>query len=195
MFRGISHHYAKVREQTVTATPLHAEELHHIAIVPIGDLNRPAVQSLAYARSITPEVVAVHVATDEEDNENIRLQWEKLVASRRDSWERLAAEDNARLVNPAASVLGMAAKPRVSPMPQLVVIESPFRSMVKPLVSYIDAMRDANPGATISVVLPEYVPAHFWERILHNQTAPRLKLALYYHPSVVVINVPYHLPR
>ncbi|HEV2405416.1 MAG TPA: APC family permease, partial [Ktedonobacterales bacterium] len=195
MFRGISHHYAKVREQTVTATPLHAEELHHIAIVPIGDLNRPAVQSLAYARSITPEVVAVHVATDDEDSANIQLQWEKLVASRRDAWERLAAKDNARLAYPAASALGMAAKPRVSPMPQLVIIESPFRSMVKPLVSYIDAMRDANPSATISVVLPEYVPAHFWERILHNQTAPRLKLALYYHPSVVVINVPYHLPR
>jgi hypothetical protein len=42
-------------------------------------------------------------------------------------------------------------------------------------------------------VLPEYVPAHWWERLLHNQTAFRLKLALYSHRSVVVANVPYHL--
>ena len=195
MFRGISHHYTKVREQTVSPTPLHAEELHHIAIVPIGDLNRPAIQSLAYARSITPEVVAVHIATEDEDNETIRRDWDKLVASRRDSWERLAEQDNAQLAERRGGVPGSQAKQRVSPMPQLVLIESPYRSMVKPLVSYIDAMRDANPTATISVVLPEYVPAHVWERILHNQTALRLKLALYYHPSVVVINVPYHLPR
>ena len=133
---------------------------------------------------------AVHVATEEEDNARIRHDWEDLVASRRESWERLAEQDNAR--NEAS---GSGVKQRVSPMPQLVVIESPYRSMVKPLVSYIDAMRDANPTATISVVLPEYVPAHFWERVLHNQTALRLKLALYYHPSVVVINVPYHLPH
>lgn len=190
MFRGIAHHYANVREQTISSTPLHAEELHHIAIVPIGDLNLPAIQSLAYARSITPEVVAVHVATEEEDNARIREEWAQLVESRRESWERLAARDNAR-----NEVIGLVTKQRVSPAPQLVVIESPYRSMVKPLVSYIDAMRDANPSATISVVLPEYVPAHFWERILHNQTALRLKLALYYHPSVVVINVPYHLPH
>ena len=190
IFRGISRHYARVREQTISPTPLYAEDLRHIAIVPVGDLNRPAIQSLAYARSITSEVVAVHVATEEEDNARIRHDWEDLVASRRESWERLAEQDNARN---EASVSGV--KQRVSPMPQLVVIESPYRSMVKPLVSYIDAMRDANPTATISVVLPEYVPAHFWERVLHNQTALRLKLALYYHPSVVVINVPYHLPH
>lgn len=193
-FRGISRHYTKVREQTVSPTPLYAEQLHHIAIVPIGDLNRPAIQSLAYARSITPEVVAVHIATDDGDKEIIRTNWEKLVASRRESWERLTRLDNEQLRERAAKT-GGAVKQSVTPMPQLVVIESPYRSMVKPLVSYIDAMRDANPTATISVVLPEYVPAHFWERILHNQTALRLKLALYYHPSVVVINVPYHLPH
>ena len=79
--------------------------------------------------------------------------------------------------------------------PQLVVIHSPYRSLVPPLVAYIDALRDANAHKTVSVLLPEFVPNHWWETLLHNQTALRLKLALYADPGVVVVNIPYHLPR
>jgi hypothetical protein len=80
-------------------------------------------------------------------------------------------------------------------MPHLVIIESPYRSLVKPLVAYIDALRDANHDAAISVILPEFVPAHWWERLLHNETALRLKFRLYSDPGVAVINIPYHIPR
>lgn len=79
--------------------------------------------------------------------------------------------------------------------PRLVIIESPYRSLIAPLVAYVDALRDANPGAVVTVVLPEFVPAHWWERLLHNQTALRLKLALYAHRGVAVANLPYHLSR
>ena len=51
------------------------------------------------------------------------------------------------------------------------------------------------PKDTITVVLPEYVPSHWWEHLLHNQTALRLKAALLFHPGVVVTNVPYHVTR
>jgi len=44
-------------------------------------------------------------------------------------------------------------------------------------------------------VLPEFVPAHWWESILHNQTALRLKASLLFRPNVVVTNIPYHLSR
>ena len=47
--------------------------------------------------------------------------------------------------------------------------------------------------ATVTIVLPEFVPAHWWEHLLHNQTALRLKAALLFHPGVIVANVPYHL--
>jgi hypothetical protein len=57
----------------------------------------------------------------------------------------------------------------------------------------VDALRDFHPEAVITVVLPEFVPAHWWERALHNQTALRLKLAFYSQRNVVVANVPYHL--
>jgi hypothetical protein len=75
----------------------------------------------------------------------------------------------------------------------LIVIESPFRSLVGPLLRYIDALQEARPHETVVVVLPEYVPRRWWEHLLHNHTALRLKAALLFRPGVIVANVPYHL--
>ena len=76
---------------------------------------------------------------------------------------------------------------------ELIIVESPFRSLTGPLLAYIDALKDTHPGDTMTVVLPEFVPNHWWEHLLHNQTALRLKAALLFHPGVVVANVPYHM--
>jgi amino acid transporter len=78
---------------------------------------------------------------------------------------------------------------------QLVIIESPFRALGGPLLAYIDALQETHPKDTVTVVLPEYVPSHWWEHLLHNQTALRLKAALLFHPGVVVTNVPYHVSQ
>jgi amino acid transporter len=75
----------------------------------------------------------------------------------------------------------------------LVVIESPFRTLEGPLLSYIDAVRESHPDETLVVLVPEYVPGHWWEHLLHNQTALRLKASLLFHRRVIVANVPYHL--
>jgi amino acid transporter len=75
----------------------------------------------------------------------------------------------------------------------LIIIESPFRSLVGPFLRYIDALQEARPQETIMVILPEYVPRRWWEHLLHNQTALRLKAALLFRPGVIVANVPYHL--
>lgn len=75
----------------------------------------------------------------------------------------------------------------------LVIIESPYRSLVGPLIHYIENVRQRYPDAVVTVVLPEYVPNHWWEQILHNQTAFRIKAALLFRPGIVVTNVPYHL--
>jgi amino acid transporter len=75
----------------------------------------------------------------------------------------------------------------------IVIIESPYRSLLAPMLTYIDTLDQIDPGAYITVVLPEYVPAHFWEGLLHNQSAMRLKKALLRRKNTVVIDVPYHL--
>jgi amino acid transporter len=75
----------------------------------------------------------------------------------------------------------------------LRIIESPYRKVVEPIVDEIDRIHRVEPEYTITVVVPEFVPGSWWENILHNQTALRLKAILLRKPHVVVISIPYHL--
>lgn len=76
-----------------------------------------------------------------------------------------------------------------------MVLESRFRSLTGPLLHYIDAVAKKDPGAPITVVLAEYVTRRWWEWLLHNQTAFRLKANLFFRPNTAVIDLPYHLVR
>jgi amino acid transporter len=75
----------------------------------------------------------------------------------------------------------------------LVILESPYRALIPPLVAYIDALQKQEPLRPITVVLSEFVPRRPWEYLLHNQAALRLKLRLFFRPNTVVIDVPYHV--
>ena len=76
---------------------------------------------------------------------------------------------------------------------ELVVIASPYRSLVAPMIRYIDRRLQLHPHQLVTVVLPEFVPAKWWHHLLHNQTSLMLKGALLFKPNVIVISVPYHL--
>ena len=77
----------------------------------------------------------------------------------------------------------------------LVVVESPYRAVISPVVAYLDVLDQAWPPdreAPITiVVLPEYVARHWWDRLLYNQTAKRLKAALVGREHTVIADVPY----
>ena len=75
---------------------------------------------------------------------------------------------------------------------ELVVVESPYRALVGPLLAYMDALQRQAPDRPILVVLAEFVPKHWWENLLHNQTALRLKLRLFSRRNTIVADVPYH---
>jgi hypothetical protein len=75
----------------------------------------------------------------------------------------------------------------------LVVVASPYRSLVRPLFNYVDRVRRSSPAVIITIVLPEFVPAKWWQNLLHNQNTLFLKGALLFKRGVVVTNVPYHL--
>jgi hypothetical protein len=75
----------------------------------------------------------------------------------------------------------------------LVVIESPYRETVRPVRQYVRQLRRENPGDVISIVIPEYVVGHWWQNLLHNQTALRMKARLLFEPSVTVTSVPWVL--
>jgi hypothetical protein len=75
----------------------------------------------------------------------------------------------------------------------LKVLFSPYRELMKPIVQYTAEIRRANPRGVVAVFIPEYVVGRWWEQLLHNQTALRLKGRLLFTPGVMVISVPYQL--
>src|SRR6266702_4322357 len=99
--------------------PTHPKEVHHRFIVPIAELDRAAMASLAYARSTSPHVIAAHVAIDADEVEVVRSKWEDL--------QKQISKDE-----------GV----------QLVVIESPYRSLARPLLTYIDTVQEMHPEET-----------------------------------------------
>jgi hypothetical protein len=164
MFMGISRHYHRVERERSSDIPIHPSDIHHRFVVPIEGLDRAAIQSLAYARSLSPQVIAVHVAIDAEEANRLRAAW--------DAWQQQLKEDEET---------------------HLLVIESPYRALTRPLLAYIDTIHERHPEDTLTVILPEFVVAHWWEYFLHNQTAFRLKAALLFRPGIVVTDIPQHL--
>jgi len=144
--------------------PLRPKDVHHRVIVPVAELDRVSLQSLAYARSISHHVTAAHVAMDEQEVEMVQSKWERLQ-------NRLSEEEET----------------------YLVVVESPYRSLLRPLLAYIDTVHALYPEDTLTVILPEFVVAHWWEYFLHNQTAFHLKTALLARSDIVVTDIPQHL--
>jgi amino acid transporter len=160
MFKAINRHYTKAAGELAAQTPLDPEEIRHTVIVPIAAVNRIARQTLAYARSISHNVTAVHITDDEDEIVRMKREW---------------------------AALG-------TDIP-LVIIESPYRALVGPLLKYIDEVDKQRGDDTITVVLPEFIARHWWEHLLHNQSALRIKAALLFRPGTVVTSVPYHLER
>jgi amino acid transporter len=75
----------------------------------------------------------------------------------------------------------------------LKVLESPFREITKPVVDYVRDFRRSSPRDLVTVYVPEYVVGHWWEHLLHNQSALRLKSRLLFTPGVMVVSVPWQL--
>jgi amino acid transporter len=76
---------------------------------------------------------------------------------------------------------------------QLKIISSPYREVTTPLLDYIRNIQRESPRDVVCVFIPEYIVGRWWEQLLHNQSALRLKARLLFTPGVMVTNVPYHL--
>jgi amino acid transporter len=162
LLMGIHGHYREMaRALELDRIPAAAEVAPEpIVIVPIARLDRPALQAIAFANSISSEAVAVHVTNDPATAESLRERW-----------------------------------PEWAGTTELVVVESPYRALIGPLLAYMDALQRQAPDRPILVVLAEFVPRHWWENLLHNQTALRLKLRLFARRNTIVADVPYHPHR
>ena len=157
LFRKVRQHYAAAGD-SLALSPTRADQpLKNLVVVPISRLNRPAVQALRYARSLSAEVTAIHVTFDETGADELESEWER-------SGQEVP----------------------------LAIVESPYRSLIRPLLQYLTELKRAEQAEIVTVVLPEYVPDTWWEHFLHGQSAQFLKLALLFLPGFVVVSVPYH---
>lgn len=162
MFLAINRHYRRFQSDIEHAEALVPDIPKHTIIVPVAALNNITMSAVRYARSLNPNVTAVHIAEGEDPEEAERFNNE---------WHR---------------IMGNLDVP-------LVIIESPYRSLVGPLLSYIDALDQQSPDDTITIVLPEMLPSSPWEYLLHGQSALRLKARLLFRPNTVVANIPYRV--
>jgi len=77
---------------------------------------------------------------------------------------------------------------------RLIILESPYRLLIEPLLDYIEKLRAVQQAnELLTIVVPQFVPAHWWENLLHNQTALMLRFALLFKPGVVIVEVPYQV--
>lgn len=130
-----------------------------VVIIPIGGVHRGVLKALEFARSLSPDVTAVHVETSSEEGQRVREKWEQ--------WG-----DGVRLIS----------------------LKSPFRSIAGPLIQYLNQVREERQrDDVITVVLPQIVPANWWENLLHGQSAWLIRLALLFREDYIVIDVPYHI--
>ena len=77
----------------------------------------------------------------------------------------------------------------------LIVLDSPYRSLIEPLLDYIKKVHEENQDAFLTILLPEFVPRRWWHHLLHNQRALLIKGALLFTRDIIVTSVPYHLRR
>jgi hypothetical protein len=149
-----------VERERTTPLPLHPRDIRHRLIVPIAELNLAAKQALAYARSISSQVTAVHVAVNREKADALRAAWDEWQAS-------LSANE-------------------LSP---LAIINPGHRLPLLPLLDYIGAVHQQHPEETLTVVLPEVVESPL-RRLFYSPKILGLKATLLLRPDIVVANVP-----
>jgi amino acid transporter len=160
IFFSIHRHYKNLANNLSLENFLEPRRVtRHRVILLVSGVHRGTLEALRYARSISPDVTAVHVSIDPVEAEKIKRKWMK--------WG-----DNTRLV----------------------ILESPYRLLLEPLVEYIELMsKTRQPGEMITVVVPQFVPEKNWANVLHTQTALWLRFALLPTPEIVITEVPYQV--
>ncbi len=165
----VRRHYDEVAREVEISTPLQIEHLAPpIVIVPVQAWNTITQRALQFALTLSPEIHAVHVGTEEETNDL------------RDNWDRL-------VVKPVEAAGGTA--------PNLVTIASPYRTVIKPILDLVLETEARHPERQIAVIVPELVERHWTHYPLHNQRAELLKAMILLRGSrnIVLVNVPWYI--
>jgi len=165
----VRRHYREVARETESSAPLEVGTLGPpIVVLPIQEWSKTSQRALQFALTLSPDVRALHVATEEETNA-LQQKW--------------------------SSVAEAPVKKAGGTPPQLITLPSPYRLILRPILQYVMKAQSENPDRQIAVIVPELVEKHWYHYPLHNQRAELLKALLLVSCSkqIVLINVPWYL--
>jgi amino acid transporter len=166
---AVRRQYHQVGMSVLSQSPL---ELHSfqapMVLVPLDHWNKIAKRALTFALTISPEVTALHIESAEHTS-YLQQEWCGFVEQ---------------------PVLQLSMAP-----PKLVILPSPYRFVINPIVDYVLDLAEKNPTRQIAVVIPEIVERHWYYHLLHNQRATALKSMLYFKGNgrILVVNVPWYV--
>jgi hypothetical protein len=167
---SVRRHYDRTAAEIATQDPVNLTNLEPpIVIAPIARWSLITQKALRFAYTLSHEVRAVHVSAGDETEDAFCAEWTKVADA-------------------PARKAGL-------PPPELIVIDSPFRMVLTPILDYVLEVVEKNPGRQIAVLLPELFEAHWYHYFMHNQRAEILKtwLLLRGNRRIVVISVPWYL--
>jgi hypothetical protein len=166
---AVTSHYAGVDRETAVEAPMCIDDLKEpLIILPLDSWSRISEKALRFAMKLSDEVQAVHVDA-EECYDKVREMWQHNVA------------DPFKAAGKTA--------------PELVLVPSPYRFVLGPLVDYILKVERTHPNRQVAVLIPELVVKRWWQTPLHNQRAQVLKLLLLVRGNqrIIVVNIPWYL--
>ena len=168
---SIHHHYTKIGREVAVSGPIRLEQPKKmIAVVPIDYLNMLAEKALQIAYGLSKEIHIVHVQ-EEQSARDFSSEW------RVD-------------VKPSIDHAGL-------PEPNLVILKSPYRKVITPILNFIWQLEGSNPESVIAVLVPQLIESRWYYGLLHNRRAEILKtlLLLNGRNRILIINVPWNLEK
>ena len=169
MMRSVRSHYSKVALEIQPTGPVHTGDLTEpVVVLPIDRWSLVAERALRYAWTLSSEIHVLHVECGEETDSLCR-QWGEMVET--------------------------PAKAAKLAVPKLVVLGSPFRFIIKPIVEYAVQQQNSQPDRTITVLLPELVESHWYHYLLHNNRPEAIRALLLFNGNqrITVVSVPYQI--
>jgi amino acid transporter len=169
MMRGVKAHYDRVARETIIGTPVNTKDLcPPLVVIPIENWSVVSEKALRFAWTLSRDVRFIHVECGEETESLCRRYGE--------------------LVEAPAKEAGL-------PVPELVVLKSPFRFIVRPILEYSLKLEQDNPDRPVAVLIPELVESRWYYFLLHNNRSQVLKALLLFsgNQRITVVNIPWYL--
>jgi hypothetical protein len=170
LLQRIRRHYKKIAREIGAGLKLRATNLQApVVIIPIEGWNRVAEKAVRFGLLLSDDITAVHVKTDNDDTQALKELWAE------------------RVERPA--------KAGGSPIPRLEIISSPYRRLHRPILDFVNKVKKENPDRLIAVIIPQLVEPHWYQYLLHDWDAAKLRTLLFLERDqrTVVISTPWYL--